>query len=180
MKATVQRFLYFSSFFFGLWTFPAGRFSSERASQLTFFFGNTFGFPLPFLSAGELRSPPAVASTVGISTRLASERARERPAVYLSPLVCSSSPLVVRNFPNLNFWDPESPENCSRNEKNIRPPKTMGGNSERLLCFYLQYSPTRRMRLCFNRQYTTCRSEPRTVFDATTQARGEPSAGFVR
>ena len=133
--ATAQRCLFLTFSFLMLLTFPAGRFSSERASQLSDYFGNTFGFPLPFLSAGELRSPPAVASTGGISTRLASERARERPAVYLLPLVCSSSPLVVRNFHYLNFWDPESPENCSRNEKNIRPPKTMGGNSERRLCF---------------------------------------------
>ena len=35
------------------------------------------------------------------------------------------------------------------------------------------------MRLCLNLQYSPSRSEPRTVFFASTQARGEPSAGFL-
>jgi hypothetical protein len=54
----------------------------------------------------------------------------------------------------------------------------MGGNSERLLCFTYGIPLPVRMRLCFNRQYSTCRSEPRTVFFASRQARGEPPAGF--
>ena len=135
MIATAQRglFLFFS--FLVLPSSPAGRFSRERASQLHVFCASTCGVPLPFLSAGELLCPTAVASTCGFSTRLAGERTRERPAVYTSSLACSCCPFAVPNFHYLDFWDRESPKNCSRTKRIIRPPNTMGGNSERLLCF---------------------------------------------
>jgi hypothetical protein len=101
-------------------------------------------------------------------------------ALYSSQLACSSCPLAVRSFHYLNFWDPGSPKNCSGTKSKTSPLNTMGGNSERLLCFTDFLPLSRRTRHCLNRQQTPSRSEPRTVFFASTQARGEPPAGFVR